>query len=99
MIQTTKSAGIAQNPLLCDVLIDDSKTFREYHNQLLSKYEIEFENNCDYWAVVTGNIYSKGEKFVCHIKGIKYDEDGDWVGDLDGYLKLLEKTLAEEFGF
>lgn len=97
-----KGQPVIQNgwkSILPDTLIEDSATFREYHNKLLNKYEVEFENNCDYWARVTGNIYSKNDEFICHIKGIVYDEYGDWFGNLDGYLKLLEKSLIDKFGF
>ena len=78
-------------------LIDNSDDFRIKHNQLLSEYGVTFENNCDFMPGVTGNIYRKEDDFVCHIKGIRYDDEGDWYGDLDGYLKLLEKELSNVF--
>jgi len=85
--------------LLGAVSISTSDEFRTYHNLLLQKYDITFENNCDYWAQVTGNIYEKEGECICHITGIFYDEDGDWNGDLYGYLRLLEKSLYEKYRF
>ncbi len=75
--------------------ITDSETFREYHNRLLSDYAVEFENDCDLWSAVRGNIYSKDDKFIIKVTGIYYDKTGDWDGDLDGYLRMLEKELFD----
>lgn len=85
--------------LLGSVFISTSDEFRKYHNLLLQKYDITFLNNVDYWAQVTGNIYEKEDDFICHITGIYYDQDGDWNGDLDGYLRMLEKALYEKYRF
>lgn len=79
--------------------IHTSDEFRKCHNFLLGKYDITFMNNCDYWSQVSGNIYYKGDEFICHITGIFYNDNGDWGGDFDGYLKLLEESLYEKYEF
>jgi hypothetical protein len=79
-------------------LITTSDEFRKYHNILLQKYNVTFKNNVDYPSFVTGNIYEKGDDFICHITGICYDEAGNWNGDLDGYLRMLEDALYEMCG-
>ena len=82
-----------------EIEIENSESFRHYHNLLLHKYEVSFENNCDLWSLVNGNLYyDKNGKFISHINGgIRYDKNGDWFGNLRGYLIVLEKALIEYF--
>jgi len=87
------------NTVLGKVSINTSDEFIKYHNIILEKYGITFENNCHFWSKVTGNIYEKEDEFICHITGIFYNQVGDWEGDLEGYLRLLEESLYEKYGF
>lgn len=76
-----------------------SDEFRKLHNKLLRKYEITFINDCDCTPHVTGNIYYKEDLYICHVKGIYYNENHDWQGALESYLKLLKDILIDYFKF
>ena len=71
--------------------------FKQQHKEIVTKYNVCFEPDCDAWFFVKGMLYydNDTEKFITHITGIEYDEDGVLYGDFEGYLLLLDKDLSE----
>ena len=74
--------------------------FSTRHKAIITKYDVCFCDNCDMKSMVNGFIYYKnppnsGGKFVCHIRGIYYDDIIGMGGDFEGYLELLEDTLGK----
>ncbi len=86
------------NEITNDLRLITSDEFRNLHNKLLHKYGITFINDCDCIPHVTGNIYHKEDLYICHIRGIYYNEEHDWCGALESYLILLKNILIDYFG-
>lgn len=77
----------------------EKQIFRKEHDKLMIKYDAVFTDNCDAWFMVSGRIYNTYEpkdngKFICHIQGMGYNEQGEIEHHPD-YLNFLEKKLIE----
>ena len=79
--------------------------FNNKHAEICKPYDIAIEENSDF--MVTGANYYKKDigdskdewsKFFLRVTGVAF-EDGETIGDSEGYLELLEKELKTEFGF
>lgn len=78
----------------------DKIEFNEKHKEIIIKHDVCFEPDCDAWFMVKGFLYYENSdkddgKFITHITGIGFDEDGDIYGNCEGYLSLLDKELSE----
>jgi hypothetical protein len=78
-----------------------SLEFEDKLKAMLTKYDVGWNWNCDLTWHSTGMLFygkdGSGEytKFLTHVTGISFNENDEIDGDLDGFLKEVEKELTE----
>lgn len=74
--------------------------FESQFNELKNKYGVSWEWNCDIESLADGILFYKSEDEknpFCSITGIGYDRDGNFGGDLEGFIKIMKSEFKKEY--